>query len=395
MKFVKNPKMNKQVEKKLKIVTKIIADELKPVSVLLFGSFGKGEGTVLNGKEVFNDFDMYIITKDKVKDSELDRVGRKASNAIGMGGGEFIETDGTNYDRKKFFHVDLRAITLKNLKSLRKTTRTFEIKYATQLLYGKDTRHLIKINEKELPTSEGWRYLINKSALLLLAMDSRRFSNHFNKDERLIAIYYCLKTFIDCSAAMLLLKKQYSGTYGGRNKLFKKLYGKEMPEIAKKLNWATNFKQDFRPDKIKNPIKLWKEARNFLKFTLKYMAEKDFGITASSLKELLSKLNRKMAFKYHVPYIPLGNITFPSQYLLNLLYFRKTGHLPVLFDWRDIGYRMMMPCLLLLYGIEDRSLLKEAKRYLWNMAPIKKDDFEGLRKAALYAYGNYYTQRLL
>src|SRR3989344_4239525 len=204
--FTKNKKVNKEVEKKLKIVTKILVDNLKPRTVLMYGSFGKGEGSILNKKEVFNDFDVYAITNNKVDDKELDRVAKEAANAIGMGGGEFVETDGTNYDRKKFFHVDLRAIPVNNLKSLRKTIRTFEIKYSTQVLYGEDTRNLININEKELPLSEGWRNLINSASQLLLAMDNRRIKGKFNKDEREIAVYYCLKTYMMCCCALLLLK---------------------------------------------------------------------------------------------------------------------------------------------------------------------------------------------
>src|SRR3989338_2258067 len=145
-----NKTIEKKVQQKAAIVTKIIAEELQPLSILMFGSFGKGEGTILNKKELFNDFDMYIITKDKVPDEELDRVGKKASAAIGMGGGEFIETDGQHKKRKQYFHVDLRAIPLKQVPKQKKTTRTYEIKNSTQLLYGEDYRHLIDIKEEDI-----------------------------------------------------------------------------------------------------------------------------------------------------------------------------------------------------------------------------------------------------
>src|SRR3989344_1563637 len=151
-KFTTHPgNIEKEVQRKAKIVTNIIAQELQPLSILMFGSFGKGEGTILNKKELFNDFDMYIITKDKVPDEELDRVGKKASAAIGMGGGEFIETDGQHYKRKQYFHVDLRAIPHKQVQKLKKTTRTYEIKNSTQLLYVEDYRHLIDIKKENIP----------------------------------------------------------------------------------------------------------------------------------------------------------------------------------------------------------------------------------------------------
>ncbi|HLD12047.1 MAG TPA: hypothetical protein VJB87_00460 [Candidatus Nanoarchaeia archaeon] len=397
-KFTTHPgNIEKEVQRKAKIVTNIIAQELQPLSILMFGSFGKGEGTILNKKELFNDFDMYIITEEKVPDAELDRVAKKASAAIGMGGGEFIESDGgKNYNRKQYFHVDLRALQHKELPRLKKTTRTYEIKYATQLLYGKDYRHLITIKAEELPLSEGWRHFINKSCLLLLAMDNQRRKGKFHNDEKLIANYYSIKTYLGCAEALLLLKKHFSGYYQGRNKLFQKIYGKELPALAEKVNWATNMKCDFQPRKIKNTVKLWKEARDTLYFTITYLAEHALGITAKNKKELMRKIYKKLAYTYHGPYIPLiKHAGFPLQYGLNLLYAQRTKYYPTLLNWRDPGFRIWMPAFLLLYAHEEPELLEEAKKYLQQLAPITTNDFEGLRTATLYCYGKYYTQRLL
>ncbi len=383
------------VKEKVKRVTQIIVEELQPLSVLMFGSFGKGEGTILNRKEVFNDFDIYIITERAVPDAELERVGKKASAAIGMGGGEFIETDGTGYQRKKFFHVDLRAIPVAALSKLKPTTRTYEIKYSTQLLYGNDYRDLIQITERDLPLSEGWRHMINKSCLLLLAMDERRWQGKFKDDEKLICIYYALKTFMGCAEALLLLKHHFSGTYRGRAALFKKLYGKEMPDLAKKVTFATRMKCDFQPAKIKDPVQFWKEARDALYFTINYLAQHDLRIFATRKEELMQKIYQKLPLQYHVPYLSIGRAAVPLQYGLNGLYFLRTRYVPALMKWRDVGVRVFMPAFLLLYALEDPQLLDACKHYLKYLAPVEGEAFEALRKAALYCYGKYYTQRLL
>ncbi|MDO8628476.1 MAG: hypothetical protein Q7R56_01860 [Nanoarchaeota archaeon] len=396
-KFTTHPgKIERLVQQKAAVVTNIIAQELQPLSILMFGSFGKGEGTILNKKELFNDFDMYIITKEKIADAELDRVSKQAAAAIGMGGGEFVETNGKNYNRKQYFHVDLRAITLNELPKLKKTTRTYEIKYATQLLHGKDYRHLITITAEDIPLSEGWRHFINKSCLLLLAMDTERYQGTFKKDEKLIANYYSIKTFLGCAEALLLLKKHFNGTYQGRNKLFQQVYGKELPQLAAQVNWATQMKCDFQPKKIKNTLKYWKEARDALYFTISYVTEKALGIHTETKKTLMKKIYQKLAYTYHGPYIPIiKEAGFPLQYGLNLLYAKKTGYYKTLLNWRDPGFRIWMPAFLLLYAHEEPQLLTEAKKYLKQLAPITQKNFEGLRTATLYCYGNYYTQRLL
>ncbi len=388
-------KIEGMVQAKVRKVTKIIVQEINPLSVLMFGSFGKGEGTILNRKEIFNDFDIYIITEKKILDAELDRVGKKASAAIGMGGKEFIETDGSGYRRKEFFHVDLRAIQLKDLPKLKPTTRTFEIKYSTQLLHGNDYRDLININEKDLPLSEGWRHMINKSCLLLLAMDERRLKGKFKADEKLISIYYALKTFMGCGEALLLLRRKFSGTYMGRAELFRKYYGKEMPQLAKQIEFATKMKCDFQPAKIKDPVRFWKEARDAMYFTIRYLAQHDLHIFATSKEELMRKIYKKLPLKYHVPYLQIGKAAVPLQYGLTGLYFLRTKYAPALLKWRDAGVRVFMPAFLLLHAPEEPWLMKEAKDYLKYLAPVKGNDFASLRSATLYCYGKYYTQRLL
>ena len=110
----------------------------------------------------------------------------------------------------------------------------------------------------------------------------------------------------------------------------------------------------------------------------------------------MKKIHQNLPYHYHGPYIPLlGKTGFPLQYGLNILYYKKTQHLPALTRWKDIGLTVWMPAFLLLYGVEDASYLAEAKKYLTALAPVTGEDFAHLRTATLYAYGNYYTQRLL
>lgn len=393
MKYTSSKKADKEIEKQLKIVTDIIVKEMNPISIILFGSLGKGEGSIYKNK-LFNDIDLYVITKNKVSETKLEQVGFKASRAINKGGMEFIENTNQIYDADKFFHVDLRAIQYSQLSRLRKTTRIFELKHSTKLLYGKDIRSLIKINKKQLPLSEGIRHLFNKSCFLLMTIDNRRLKGKFLKDEKKYLIYHSIKTILGCTEALLLSKKDDAPTYTGRNKLFKKYY-KNYPQLTKQVDLATKFKLNLQFDKIKDPVKLWKQARDFLDFTTKYIAKNNLNIKFKNRKDLIKKLNKKLPLMYFNPYIPLGKITFPAQYLLNLLYFKKTKYIKSLLSWKDIGIRIFFPAYLLLYSIEHPELKEEARKYLKNIAPIKGNSWQDLRKSLLYAYGAYYSQKLI
>mgnify|MGYP001609228625 CR=1 FL=1 len=70
-----NEKVDDYIKKNYldKIVASFVRD-CKPISIILFGGFGKGEGSlqVTDGKPVpFNDFDLYIVTEKKLSADEL------------------------------------------------------------------------------------------------------------------------------------------------------------------------------------------------------------------------------------------------------------------------------------------------------------------------------------
>ena len=393
MKYTKSTKADKIIEKDLNTIKKIIVKELKPISIILFGGLGKGEGSLYKGK-LFNDIDIYVVTKNHVSEKKLEEVGIKASKQIGVGGREFIESSDEIYDAKKFFHVDLRCIKYSTISKLKKTTRTFEIKYSSQILYGKDIRPMISIKKQDLHLSEGLRHLFNKSCFLLMTIDERRLKGKFLKDEKKYLIYHCVKTFLGCAEALLLAKKDDAPTYSGRNELFKKYYS-EFPDLVKKVDFATKFKLNLEFEKIKDPLKFWREARDFLDFTLKYISKNNLGIEFTNRKDLIKKLYKKLPYVYFEPYIPFNKITFPSQYFLNLLYLKRKGYWKTLLTWRDPGIRIFFPAYLLLFALEDSSLLKESKKYLNKLTKIKSSSWEDMRRGVLDAYGAYYSQKLL
>lgn len=393
MKYTTSKKIDKKIEKYIKIINKIIVQELKPISIILIGGFGRGEGSFYKD-EPFNDFDSYIITKNKISSKRLEEVGSLASRAIGKGGFEFMEHSFESYDKEKHFHVDIRGLELNKLGKMMKTTRTFEIKHGSSVIYGKDLRSKIKINEKELPISEGFRHMINKSCHLLLGMDSRRFKGKFNKDEKNMAIYWAVKTILACGETLMLNDGRFAPTYTSRNSLFQKEFKRRYPEVAKKMDFATRFKLKPEFEKV-DAIKIWKDARNLLEFTLREISKKHLKVNEKNRAEMIMQVDKKLPKIYFNSYIPLGNLTFPAQYLLNIIYFKRTKYFPSLLSWHDAGLRILAPAFLLLFAIEDKSLLKEVEKYLKYLAPVKDKSFDGLRKSLLYAYGKYFSQKLI
>ncbi len=388
--------VDKIIEQQLEIIKKIILENCSPKSIILFGSYGKGEGTIFNNKP-FNDYDIYLVEDKKRDDKFYEELGKKASKEIGFGGEEFIETLNESYDKNKFFHVDIRGLQYNKINKLKKGQRTFEIKYASKILYGEDVRSKINIEESDVSLSEAWRHAFNKSCLLLLSMNKERFNNNFQKDEKLIIAYYSIKTFLACCDILLILRNRFKPTYSERNDLFKELYSSEFPDLVKKIDFATNLKLNFQITKIKDIVKFWKEARDSLYFTI-YLLAKTLGIEEKDKVKLMKEIYKKLPFTYFDPYI-LSHRLYPAQYYLNLKYYLRTKYFKTLTTWRDPGIRIFFPAFLLLYAIESeeefKKLQPEIENYLTKLASIDGDDFGAYRKAALFAYGKYYTQKLI
>jgi predicted nucleotidyltransferase len=398
VKYTSSKKADAVVEKDLKIVKEILVRRINPVSIILFGGFGRGEGSfeiIGNKIRPLNDYDMYVVTKNKIPDKILEEVGMECSKAIGRGGKEFVETYNSIYDKNEFFHVDLRCIVESSLPHLQRINRTFELKYGSTIIYGEDVRKKIKIDS--IPLSEAFRYLINPACHLLLCMDSRRLAGKFRKDEAFYTMHHIIKTYLACASSLLISEGKFQPNYTKTNEEFQKIYRTKFPDLAKRIDESIRLKIYPRKE-IKNVKERWFQARDDLTFCLRYLAEKHLGIKESDDKMLMKKIYAKLPFTYFTPYLPFGflsSLAFPAQYALNLLYFRRTGYLKVLFGWRDVGLRIAMAAFLLLYGIDDKSFCHESARYIGHFANIKSENWEDLRVSLLYGFDRYFSQKLI
>ena len=126
------------------------------VSIILFGGFGKGEGSfeIIDNKPVpFNDFDFYIVTSEKLSEEELNKISHNASHSINVGGLEIAYFPHEKYDKKKFFHIDVRCIPYNILTKLMKTQRYYELKNKSIVIEGDETivNNISEIKPEDIP----------------------------------------------------------------------------------------------------------------------------------------------------------------------------------------------------------------------------------------------------
>ena len=400
-----NEKVDDYIKKNYldKIVASFVRD-CNPIAIILFGGFGKGEGSVqaIDGKPVpFNDFDFYIVTEKKLSDEELDIVSKNASAEIGMGGLEIAYFPEEGYDSNKFFHVDTRCIPLSNLGKLMKMQRYYELKYGSQVIYG-DTSVLDKIMEikpSDIPVSDGLRNLFNKLHTMLLGL-----RENYNEEERKIRIFWSYKCYMSICEALLILNRKFAPTSKEKAKIFSQIYENEFPELhknipnlAKKVEKATRFK--LRPDFKIDADFLWNEALMDILTVFEYYIKK---ITNSD--NVSHAVNEILPYNYFKPYLKqrIGMNFFPAQYILNVGYYKilkknNLAHAAPLLTWKDVGLRLILPIYFLLkYKLSrNDSYLELAYWELQKFIKVENRDFWHLKERALKAYGLYYEQRLL
>ena len=386
-----------------KIVASFIKD-CNPIAIILFGGFGKGEGSIhaVNGKPApFNDFDFYIVTEKKLSDDELNIISMNAAREIGMGGLEVAYFPEQGYDSNKFFHVDTRCIPVSELGKLMKMQRYYELKYGSQIIYG-DATTLDKIPEikpNEIPVSDGLRNLFNKLHTMLLGLQE-----DYNEEQKKIRIFWSYKCYMSICEALLILDGKFAPTSKEKSKIFSEIYKNDFPELyikipnlAEKVKKATEFK--LKPDFKVNHEQLWNVALKDILEIFEYYVKKISGTS-----DVSAAMKEKLPYTYFKPYLKekIGFNFFPAQYRLNIGYFNilkkhdKTNFSP-LFTWKDVGLRMILPIYFLLkYKLSnDESCLELAYWELQKFIKVESRDFWHLKERALKAYGLYYEQRLL
>src|SRR3989344_4532712 len=172
MKFTQNKQINEKIESQLNIVCKEILNNVNAKSIILAGSFGYGEGPVKIKKEKiysFNDYDIYAITEKPISSEKIDEIASKAANKIGYKGiNYFYNFKKEEQTLEKNFYIDLKCITLKQLRNLPPRLKYYNLKESTQTLYGEDLTHLApKFQLDEIPLSEPAKLLLDRMSQLV------------------------------------------------------------------------------------------------------------------------------------------------------------------------------------------------------------------------------------
>lgn len=297
MKYVQNDRVNEKLEGIIDELKEEIINRFHPKSIILSGSFGKGEATVIdkNSGELkfLSDCEIiiipykYIFNRRKIDEFELNFY-RRTGLKINIWG--WTQT----------FYLVLPFLNEK----MKPTMINYDLKYGSKVIYGKNYLERIpNFKPEDIPLWEGIRLLFNRMA------ESLELFSLENPNEEMV--FWTDKIVLACQDALLLCSGTYNSSFRIRNKIFEEVFQKnfvklseEFPNLLELAIDATNRKLNNNII-IKSPIEYWFNAAELCDKVFRYVIKKDMGIEFNDYLEFQNTYMKNPKIKkYHSEIVP-------------------------------------------------------------------------------------------
>ena len=294
---------------------KVIVGELKKklganlVSVVLFGGFARGEGSVLvkKGKVVpLNDYDVVVVTKNRIEDKFLEALSLDLNKKLGIES-RFSFDKGSNIMN---FYTDFKNFTKEEFLRLPPLIKYYELRHSGRVLQGEDVlSKMPNYKLREVPVMDGLRDLFNRMALLVDYFRIGYFEKMSEREKETVIVFVS-KAYLAICEALLIASGRFVCSYEERAKIFAKNFAidypklaKELPDLAKRIDYFTEFKLKPHFDQ-KNPLDWWFKVRDDILIASRYFLKEALGVKAIDNKDLGKKVE-DLGFNFLEPYIEL------------------------------------------------------------------------------------------
>lgn len=272
---LENPLIDDKIDEILNSLVNQIVGVFHPGSIILSGSFGRGEGSVLyqnNNVNIISDFEIGVISKKYHKRFLCRKIVQEINHDldIDLTLNFYLPS---RFTKNKTTNLSIRAQHL--------TIDQYELRYGSKLLYGKDYLSKMKdYSPKDIPTWEGIRLIFNRMAESL-----KYFFPDRNGSRELSLKKWICKTILACSDALLISIGKYHFLYRIRAKNFideylahfQELLAACVPEFPDLVAKSIKFKLGSAASYNEDLQKLWFQTKLICDITLRYLIRKDMG----------------------------------------------------------------------------------------------------------------------
>jgi hypothetical protein len=276
-------------------------------SILLAGSYGKGEGSVLlteNYVKPLRDFDICIIVpKGKIPSALF------VKNLQNKLRAKFSSISDYSYQLTGDQLPEISITTLENINSL-PDIASYDLKKC-KILYGEDIRPQIKWDINDIPLRTNGRALFQKLIALIGAFHSEYLDSGVPEDLQPSFTRETSRIYIEICTGLCLLSKVYDSSAVNRLNSLRRIYRRDfrelcnkIPDLVDKVEASTLYKLDPSKCSITNdPIDYWFNTRKDLGLAIQYYFERYLGIPFSGWESFCAILERRLKESYYLPVV--------------------------------------------------------------------------------------------
>jgi len=333
--ILEDPRIDEYIDSYLERVVEAIFECIPRAhirSIILGGSFGKGEGSVIvNDQEVKpqRDFDLGIIMRRNTPPRYVVKIIQKRLKD------RFCSINDPDYHLMDNLIPEIGVTTLENINSL-PDIATYDLKNC-KVIYGEDIRSKIKWELKDLPLRTNARALFQKGIALIGTFRSEYLSGEIPPQLRTSFLRETSRAYIEICVGLCLLAKRYDWSCIKRLETLRKIYRTEfkdlyekVPHLIDKIEISTKYKLDPTNNAINvDPLKYWFETRDDLGEVMKFYFGRYLNIHFENWVQFSACIEKRMTREYYVPVVNaflknrnLSPILFISN-LANLLFNAK------------------------------------------------------------------------
>jgi len=287
--FNGDPVIEKKVNEVIERLTDEIVIHLRPKSIILIGSFGRGEAMVnLNGRELkfISDCDIIVISNKYISRKTMEKVSFEIAQKTGL------ETGISGIELSIYFMLS-RIFP----KIWEPSIDNYEMKYGSRVVYGEDCLQKIPdFKPEDIPLWEGIRLILNRMIESLKSFSTGYLSTSASKEKERNLIFWINKIILACQDALLISIKKYHHSYKIRNDIFQEVFpayfrelSRELPQFFSLTLQATKCRLNPDEPYSGNILDLWFRTAEICDKVFRYIIEMDTGITFDTYLEFQEK----------------------------------------------------------------------------------------------------------
>jgi hypothetical protein len=389
-----DPFVEDTVEDHMQRIVTEITSQMDAQSIILRGSFGRDEGSVLvqdNKIRFLSDYEIDVATFSPRYRSLFAMLSQKLSTELGV-------TTSLRWVRPDF--LTTKRVGPIPMGPATSTISLYESRYGTRTLYGLNiAQDSPAIYPDQIISQSATRLILNRMAEALNFLPKSKSTNNLE------ILYWINKTILACAESLLLLWGQYHYSYKERGQRFALVadgqldfLGDQATTICELVNRATEFKLHPRQDLYQNSIEeTWHQVIPICDLVFRYLTKQIYDFSFREYDEFPDQFLQCSADIFK-SLSPLQRISLK---LLDIYKYSRTQRIPrglfLPFTASQIVYSVV-PLLFVGWVVNKDKLvpfMREARRHLQVICQLAQqksdpwDEYDTMRQVELWAWKNF------